>query len=131
MRVKNEIIVGITCVICGNLILNTPRNRVYCKDCNKDKNKIKRYLYEIKRQQKRDYLKRTTKDKYVERLGTEDTSFAYQEFYGNTICRTNGEMDWEKEAKLIQKLKDKTFNKKSKLYTRTEGDKIRNIESRE
>ena len=135
-RYKNrrEITIAVTCIICGEIIPTKSTNRKYChrhtysvvkKD--KDKRKVDREKY--KRDMTKKYLnKNKTISDSRERLGTYQTSNRFKQYPVEKLVKDKeGNPDFEKEREQIDRLKNKTYNPRNQGYSKTEGDRKRNL----
>jgi len=149
-----EVVVLRTCVDCGKFIL--PPMRLHCKECiriyhnslaktakyyptkySKCKNKPKRLpkyrkrnheIYKIAKEYLNSNFGSLMHDQKIESVGTYATA---QIFHKNRDCgvkkKKDGTPDWDKERQEIDVLMKKTFSKKKRLYSKTQGDIIRGI----
>ena len=130
---RRDITVAVTCIICGKIIPASSTNRKYChrhtysvvkKD--KDKRKVDREKYKadkIKEWQR----KFRTKDSR-EGLGTYTTTSRFRQYPPDKLVTDKeGNPDFEKEREQIDRLKNKTYNPRNQGYSKTEGDRKRNL----
>lgn len=131
-----QVIVAVTCKICNKLITTNSSRRKICEECLSYKRTRVPASYEKKTPDEKyklgkKYIKKINPklyyDKKMERLGTFDTSPERGDV--SKIKRDkSGNPDWEKERKAVDRLLNKTFNKKKGYgYSMTEGDVKRNI----
>jgi len=95
---------------------------------NKYYNTKRRKRYRLARKYIKDTYNKIYNDQKSEELGTYATHSKFKQYPSDRLVRKkDGTPNFEEEMKQVKRLKNQTFNSKSREYTPTEGDRIRGI----